>query len=235
MKMNTHALMSTAMSVLFIGTAYGRPDLITNGSFELGFNGWTRADQIGSDGTFQDQTGTISPINGLVVQAPPDGLHAAMTDATGPGSHVLYQDIFIPAGSTGGTLAFSYFVNNTAAAFTTPATLDFATPALNQQARVDFLHVSADPFSTNTADVMQNVFQTLVGSALVTGYNVVTVDVTSLILEHAGETLRLRFAETDNVNIFNFGVDAVSLNVIPAPPVILLGATALFLKRRTRR
>lgn len=235
MRTITRFTLVLAVSGLFIGSALGRPDLITNGSFELGFNGWTRADQIGSEGTFMDQSGLTSPINGLAVQAPPDGLHAAMTDGTGPGSHVLYQDIFIPVGSTSGTFQFSYFVNNTAAAFTTPAMLDFATPALNQQARVDFLHGSANPFSTDAADVMQAVFRTEVGSPLLTGYNVVTVDVTSLILEHAGETLRLRFAETDNVNIFNFGVDAVSLNVIPAPSTLLLGLTALVLNRRSRR
>jgi hypothetical protein len=37
-----------------------------------------------------------------------------------------------------------------------------------------------------------------------------------------GQTVRLRFAETDNVNFFNFGVDNVTVN-IPAPSALALG------------
>ena len=34
---------------------------ITNGGFESGLAGWTRADQLGSEGTFALQTGAVSP------------------------------------------------------------------------------------------------------------------------------------------------------------------------------
>jgi hypothetical protein len=43
------------------------------------------------------------------------------------------------------------------------------------------------------------------------GYTDFSFDVTALLATYQGQTVRLRFAEVDNVNIFNFGVDEVSL------------------------
>jgi hypothetical protein len=190
-------------------------------------------DQLGSGGTFNSQTGTTSPVNGLPVQTSALG-HARGHDRRArPGAHVLYQDITIPAVVPGAVIGFSYFVNNTATAFTTPATLDFSTPALNQQARVDLMSTAADPFSVAPADIFQNLFQTAVGSALVTGYNAFSIDVTAAFAAHAGQTIRLRFAETDNVNIFNFGVDGVTANV-PAPGGVLALCPVLRWGRRRR-
>ena len=224
-----------AMALLIAAcAAHARADLITNGGFESGFSGWVRADQVGSLGTFADQTGTLSPVNALPVPAPPQGLHAAMTDAAAPGSHILYQDIVIPASVPGATIQFSLFINNTATAFSTPATLDFATPTLNQQARVDLVTTTADPFSVAAADILQNLFQTTIGSPLVTPYNAFNLDITAVLAAHAGQTLRLRFAETDNVNIFNLGVDAVSVTV-PAPAAGLLAVPLMLVCARRRR
>src|SRR5438046_94262 len=73
-----------------------RADII-NGGFESGFTGWSRADQVGGNGQFLTQTGTASPVNQFPVPAPPQGITAAMTDALGPGSHVLYQDFVVPS------------------------------------------------------------------------------------------------------------------------------------------
>jgi PEP-CTERM motif len=215
--------------------------LLVNGGFEAGFTGWTRLNQLGSEGTFALQTGTSSPVNGDPVPAPPGGLSAAMTDALGPGSHVLYQDFVIPVGTLSGTVSFSVFVGNRATAFSTPATLDFSTPALNQQARVDIVRTTADPFSVAAADVLTNLFQTIVGSPLVSGYNTITVNLSSLLADNAGSTLRLRFAETDNVFSFQFGVDNVNVDAsataVPEPATMLLVgmamAGAIVRRRRT--
>lgn len=208
-------------------------ELVTNGGFESGFTGWSRSDQVGSDGAFQQQSGGTSPINAFSVAAPPQGIRAAMTDSTGPGSHVLYQDILLPAVVPGATLKFSIYINNGATGFFTPNSLDFATPALNQQARVDILAGGADPFSIAAGDVLFNAFQSGANDPLVSGYNSFIIDVSSVLAARAGQTIRLRFAEVDNVNFFNFGVDAVSLS-IPAPSALALLAVGAAAARRRR-
>jgi len=206
--------------------------LIVNGGFESGFTGWTVADAIGSDGTFFLQSGTASPINSDPVPAPPGGSFAAMSDAQGPGSHVLYQDFNVPASPGTAVLSFDLFIGNRADEFFTPSppSLDFSTPALNQQARVDIMLAGTDPFSVMASDVLLSLFQTNPGDPLISGYASYSADLTALVNANAGQTLRLRFAETDNVFTFQLGVDNVSLEtqaVVPEPTSWLLLATGL--------
>jgi hypothetical protein len=219
------------IAIVIVGAAIGNAEaanIVSNGGFEGGFASWTRADQLGSDGAFFLQTGTASPVNVDLVPAPPGGTTAAMSDAQGPGSHVLYQDIVIPAVVPSATLSFDVFVGNRAGTFFTPSSLDFSTPTLNQQARVDILAGGTDPF---TVAGLQNAFQTIVGDPSVSGYTHHTVDVTSLLNAHLSQTLRLRFAEVDNVFTFQLGVDNVALDVgasqtVPEPASWALMVTA---------
>ncbi len=197
-------------------------DTINNGGFESGFSGWTRANQTGSEGTFSLQTGGLSPVNGDVVPAPPTGLTAAMSDAQGPGSHVLYQSFVVSAPVLQTLLSFDLFIGNRAAAFFAPNTLDFATPTLNQQARVDILAGSADPFSVSASDILLNVFRTNTGDPLASGYSRYSVDITALLNSHLNTPLTLRFAETDNVSTFQLGVDNVSIQAAPEPSTWML-------------
>jgi hypothetical protein len=193
-------------------------------------------------GNWWQQSGSTSPVNGFAVPAPPGGTSAAMTDAAGPGSHVLYQDFVVPFTLGVSTLRFDLYIQNRASAFFSPATLDFATPTLNQQFRVDILTTSSIPFSVTVGDVLMNVYQTQPGNPLVSGWVTITVDLTALLASRAGETLRLRFAEVDNVNTLIVGVDNVSL-VVPEPATVtlllgglgLLGGAALRKRRRSLR
>jgi len=217
---------AAAILVLLASPSADALPVISNGGFESGFASWTRADQLGSEGTFMLQTGTASPVGGDPVPAPPEGTTAAMTDALGPGSHVLYQDFFVPLG--GAILNFDLFLGNRANAFFTPAngTLDFSTPALDQQARADIIRTSADPFSVAAADVFLNLYQTKPGDPLISGYNTITTDISALLASQVGQTLRLRFAETDNVFTFQMGVDNVGF-AVPEPASALLFGAAL--------
>ena len=198
---------------------------------------WVRVNQLGSEGTFSLQSGTVSPVNGKYRTSPPGGLNAAMTDAFGPGSHVLYQDFLVPA--EGALLSFSLFIGNRADRFATPATLDFSTPTLNQQARVDILRAGPDPFTVAAADILLNLYRTQVGDPLVPGYNTLNFDLTSLFSANVGQTLRLRFAETDNLSAFQFGVDNVQLETATTAPepqsILLLGTGVLALLAIRRR
>ncbi|HKQ27493.1 MAG TPA: hypothetical protein VJT77_02770 [Burkholderiales bacterium] len=212
-----------------LASAPAHAEMIVNGGFEAGFTGWTRVDAIGSDGTFFLQSGTSSPVNGFPVPPPPEGTTAAMTDAEAGGSHVLYQDFLVPASVGQTTLSFQAFIQNGAIDFFTPDHLEWSTSDLNQQARVDILLPGLDPFTVSASDVLLNVFQTKVGDAPVSGYDLISADITSVLNAHPNETLRLRFAEVDNVSFFNFGVDDVrfvTVQALPEPATFLLALAA---------
>jgi hypothetical protein len=242
------AIVAALIGLATVPAVHAAP-AITNGGFETGFAGWTRADQLGSEGTFSVQSGTDSPVNFIPVPAPPEGSNAAMTDSQGPGSHVLYQDFLVSAG--GAMLSFDLFIGNRAGSFAIPPSGSLAfdltsqtgSETLNQQARVDIMTASADPFSVTAADVLLNLYQTQIGDPLVSGYTTITRDLSALFAAHAGETLRLRFAETDNVDIFQLGVDNVRFgdSSVPEPASTLLfgaGLLALLASRpriRSRR
>jgi hypothetical protein len=220
---------------LAIATPARADSIILNGGFESGLASWTTADQIGSDGTFWLQSGVTSPVNAFTVPPPPEGTSAAMTDAQGPGTHVLYQDFVVPSVVDSAILSFALFIDNQGLDFYAPGHLDFSTE-LNQQARVDLLLPGLDPFTTS---ILLNVFQTNPGDPPLSGYTTYTTDVTALLAAHAGQTLRLRFAEVDNIFFFNLGVDAVSLDVTSTPEpasLLLMGAgfAAMAFRRRRR-
>ena len=203
MKTVFHAGSLAALLACILTTEVRAQQLLSNGDFEPGLAGWTRADQVGSDGTWFLQSGTVSPVNGFAVPAPPGPTHAAMTDSQAGGSHLLYQDFTVPLTLSVATLQFDLYINNHASAFFSPATLDFSLPTLNQQFRVDIITTSADPFSLGVADVLMNIYRTQPGDPLVSGYATISVDLTAFLSSHPGETLRLRFAEVDNVNFMS--------------------------------
>jgi hypothetical protein len=157
----------------------------------------------------------------------------------GPYAHILYQDFLVD--SISGLLSFDLFLGNRSDRFVTASPgavgLDFSTPALNQQVRVDIVKTTAaDPFSVAAADVLRNLFQTSAGDPLVSGYTTLTFDLSALFASTLGQTVRLRFAETDNLGPLQAGVDNVALRAVPEPASLLLIATgfaALAARRRT--
>lgn len=222
--MPTQWLRDCALAVLFssfCGSAFG-VELVTNGAFEANggansnsLNGWTVSDQAGGSGSWYAQTGTAPPGGFgvlLTVAPPPQGSFAAMTSQAGPGSHILSQDITIPAGSPA-VFSARVYVNNTATVFATPATLDYnITP--NQQFRIDLM-TTASPRDDTGAGILQNLYRTNVGDPAVSAYKLITVDVSAF----AGQTVRLRIAEADNQGNISSGADVVSIQSGPIAPI----------------
>jgi Bacterial Ig-like domain (group 3)/Fibronectin type III domain len=203
------ALVLACSALAFSASAY---ELVNNSSFETNggagsgtFASWSTFDQAGSQGGFKVQTGTTAPLTPFTVPPPPGGSFTAMSDQPGPGGHVLYQDVAIPAGVTA-NLSARIFVLNETAEFSTPASLDY-TVVPNQQARFDIVS-PASPIQ-DTAGVLQNLYKTQVGDAPMAAYTTINANVSA----YAGQTIRLRFAESDNIQGLNFGVDLVSITV----------------------
>ena len=131
-----HKLAWLTIALVHALSSQAQAELIINGGFETGLDAWTTVNQVGSEGAFVSQSGTQSPVSLSTVPPPSGGSFAVMTDAAGPGSHMLYQDFVVPTMILPThILSFSLFVNNGAPDFYTPEHLNFATLDLNQQAR----------------------------------------------------------------------------------------------------
>ena len=204
----------------------------------------------GSNGHWSTQTGTTSPQSETAVPAPPVGNYQAMLDepdqltyvigqssvlktpgnlglnlnpntiASYSGSHALYQDITIPAGTTQLTVSFILFIDSDAVFTDTTVTpqLEFNTTAANQQVRVDLVDPKALPLTavaenlgTGTYGVLQNLFVTDPTQSLEES---VPVTMTLNAATYAGKTVVLRFAATNNEGRLIVGVDGVKLQAV---------------------
>ena len=177
--------------------------VVRNGGFESGtLAGW-RTSEIGNEGDgWAAARGTLSPISGFRIPAPPQGRWQAVVDQTGPGSHVLHQLIEVDDDELGLRLTLWYRNRNNR--FHTPRTLDpFSQP--NQQLRVDLLRGSAPVRSMAADDILATVFRTRVGDPLRMAPRVLRWNLSRF----EDRTIRLRIAEVDNQFFFQAGVDAV--------------------------
>ncbi len=141
-----------------------RTCIFANGDFETNsFAGWTVFNQAGGSGSWFTYTGNTSPLSNLTISSPPEGRFAAVTDQTGPGTHILYRDVTVPAGTS--SLSFFLYYINRSSSFVAPPTLDY-TVNPNQQYRVDVMRTSAPIMSVASGDVLANLFITNPGAPL---------------------------------------------------------------------
>jgi hypothetical protein len=203
---------------------------VVNGDFESGLSGW----QVQSRSSGENEnnwfaySGTESPLSGHSIPAPPIGSHAAVTDQSGPGSAILYQDVTLEP-YWAHQLTMTLFYNNWAPKISipNPDTLNWTgNPSeneeegqANQQYRVDVMKPSASVDSVNPSDILATVFATKEGDANSMGPTQYSADLTPF----AGQTVRLRFAMTDNEFFFNAGADNVSILSTPPSNVFVLG------------
>ena len=201
-----------AFAIAFAAPATGAT--VANGDFETGnLTGWT-VNEVGSGGWF-NYAGAVSPLSGFPIAAPPQGLRAAVTDQSGPGRHILYQDIALEPDHDH-TLSFILYYENRASGFFTPPSLDPFGGAANQQYRVDVMRPTA-PVDAVDASVLRTLVLTQPGDPVVLAPTPMAFDLS----EWAGQTIRLRFAEVDNQFFFQAAVDAVKIESVlrNAPPV----------------
>jgi hypothetical protein len=191
----------------------------------------------GSAGQFLAQTGASSPLSLSTVPPPANGRFRAMLDqqhlqpfsgnnnpnddASYAGSHALYQDVTIPGNVTSARLSFSLYLNSDDA-FTDigpsgtvnpdDALLDYRTTDPNQQVRVDIMSINNNILGLGT-NVRQNLFKTQTntttnGTLTFTGNN--SFDLSAF----AGQTIRVRFAATNNQGKLMVGVDDARVQVV---------------------
>jgi hypothetical protein len=201
-------LMTVGMCVAWIAPSAfaGVPPVVTNGTFETGdLSGWTDASE--GAGQWSAYSGTTSPISGHPIVAPPEGTFAATSDQVSPAEDILYQDVTVPAqGHT--VLSFYVYYDNLNGDFVTPDTLSLGVE--NQQFRVDVMDPSAQVDSVAPGDVLANVFRTHVGDPAKMGPRRVSFNLTPC----DGQTVRLRFAETDNDYYFLASFDDVVISTV---------------------
>jgi len=132
---------------------------------------------------------------------PPQGTFAAVTDAEGPGTRIVYRDVRLDGRFH---LHMTVFYGSMAP-FSSPETLAHDASQANQQYRIDLIDPAAPIDSLARGDVLINVFHTSPGDLTGGRPTEVNVDVSPL----AGQTVRLRLAATDNQGPLRVGVDNI--------------------------
>jgi MYXO-CTERM domain-containing protein len=241
---------STLARMLFLacgieGYSYAT-QLIVNGGFETGnLSGWTVTSEAASftGSSFYASNSTTTPQSGLASVGPGSGTYYAVSDGGGSAAVVLSQSFVVPKGEASVILSYDMFVNSgisgppTPASVNTSAGLDF-NQIPSQFGIVSLMTGTGNLFSTTTGD-LKDFYEGVDTKNNPNHYTSYSFDITSLV--SGGGTFTLRFAEVNNLDFLNLGVDNVSVNAnatsTPEPASILLAVLGLagFGVRRARR
>lgn len=200
----------------------------SNGGFEAGFKGWQhKSPEHSGDWIIYkkgDSPGTLRSRGmgpGLAdYYDPPRGKRAAVTEQSGPGVRFLHRRLKLKAHSKIKLKLFAFY-QNYAGSFATPHTFDSGVGMVpprgggggsaNQQFRIDVMRPAAPLDSLKGRDVLVRVFRTDVGDKNRRKPFRLKVDLS----KYAGDRVRLRMAEVDNLGNFAAGVDAIKLKQKP--------------------
>src|SRR4029453_5238016 len=192
-----------------------RPKAIVMDDFESGaLAGWQAVGSGSgawfaySDGQEPPDPEQSDPNAPFFVPDPPQGRFAAVTDMNGPGTRILYRDVGLDGRSTLHLIVFY----EGSASFSTPDTLAYESPEPNQQFRIDLIDPSAPIDSVADGDVLVNVFRPSPADPTSLAPTAVSVDLSPW----AGQTVRLRLAQSDNQGPLRAGVDNIRFEPIGA-------------------
>lgn len=219
-------LLAAALAVL-MAPGGAEAEQVVNGNFESGtLSGWSvyQADPFGNWFAYR---GTETPIGASrkkqsqghaePVQAPPQGAYAAVTDEVEPDTLILFQDVALEPGLAHQLSLVAYYDSYKPIAIPTPDTLSVAGEALqlpngrfqeNQQFRIDVMKPDAPLESLDPADILRTVFATKPGDPPTMAPKQLTANLSAF----AGQTVRLRIANAVTEEVFNAGVDAISIS-----------------------
>ncbi len=166
----------------------GYGEVLVNGGFESGdLTGWQLADI--DFGGFVLNDGKIDPEGPENPSPPYDGRFSLVTSQIGSGTHVLFQDVLVPADARAVRLSWVDKIHNYATAFV-PFTQEF---------RVEVRNLSNN--------VLRTVFLTQPGDNLVNDWTGRSFDIS----EFRGQSVRIAFVEQDLNSYFNVHLDNISL------------------------
>ena len=211
------------LCVLSLGVvARADVQLIANGGFESGsLAPWVATSSAGSGGSFFENSGIFSPLNGLPTVGASTGTFYAVSDSFGPGTNALSQSFVVPIGATTEILSYDLFVNDWGGA---------------GSGGIEKVWLMAGGSSPLTGPVLASF--AILGPLVVTGglpnpYHSYIFDITGFVVP--GLTYQIDFLESDSTAPINMGVDNVSVLArvgtapVPEPSslALLIGVVAL--------
>lgn len=184
---------------------------VVNGNFESGdLTGWQQYNKFGNGEWFtydkaEAEANSFFP--------PPSGNFAAIDNQIDPDLDILYQDIPLEPAFTHRLALTFYYVSGGPITVPSPETLDIV-DFENQQVRIDVMRPTASIDSVSSSDILTTVFANKNGDPEVMEPTRLTADLSPF----AGQTVRLRIANAVNQEVFNTGLDAVSITSAAVPP-----------------
>jgi hypothetical protein len=201
---------------------------IVNGDFETGnLSGW-QVFNSSDRGNWFVYSGLFTPFDVEKTEpfiAPPQGNFAAVSDENNPDTAILYQEIALEPFWTHQLTMTVYYRSFEPIAVPSPNTLasDNSSGQENQQLRIDVMRPGTAIESLNPADILATVFANKVGDPQFLAPTQLAADLTPF----AGQTVRLRIANAVQEEVFNTGVDGVSITSTPPSNAITRGKLTL--------
>lgn len=211
-------LLAAIVATLIIGTAQAGAATVVNGDFEAGTSGWTILQDAGGAGSWTTYNGT--KIDDYVVPASHGNTATSFQDYISDA--VIYQDVALEPGHSH-QLSLNFWVRNLVPLWldSLPATFDVATAVGElQTARIDVIKGSADPLTTNSADILAPIYTPGPSSPTQQDWTPASADLSAF----AGQTVRIRtlFAVTEGSIVL--GIDDFAITSKDITPPALSGA-----------